>query len=81
MTNPELMGSNNLLDEFKTCTRLQYSGKLDITSSNIRSEIKQKTTTKSIPTSPLIACVKVMGMVRKYLPVSIASKCAQGDQP
>ena len=36
MTHPELMGSNNLLDEFKTCTRLQYSGKLDITSSKQR---------------------------------------------
>ena len=36
MTHPELMVSNNLLDEFKTCTRLQYSGKLDITSSKQR---------------------------------------------
>jgi chemotaxis family two-component system response regulator PixG len=30
MIHPELMVSNNLLDEFKTCTLLQYSGKLDI---------------------------------------------------
>lgn len=29
----ELIISNNLLDEFKTCTQLQYSGKLDIKSS------------------------------------------------
>ena len=36
MIHPELMVSNNLLDEFKTCTRLQYSGKLDITSSKQR---------------------------------------------
>ncbi|MBR8832644.1 MAG: response regulator [Stigonema ocellatum SAG 48.90 = DSM 106950] len=32
MSHPELIGSNNLLDELKTCTQLQYSGKLDITS-------------------------------------------------
>ncbi len=36
MIHPELMVSNNLLDEFKTCTRLQYSGKLNITSSKQR---------------------------------------------
>jgi two-component system, chemotaxis family, response regulator PixG len=30
MIHPELMVSNNLLNEFKTCTQLQYSGKLDI---------------------------------------------------
>lgn len=34
MMLPKLMVSNNLLDEFKTCTQLQYSGKLDIKSSN-----------------------------------------------
>lgn len=33
MMHPELTGSNNLLHEFKTCTQLQYSGKLDIKSS------------------------------------------------
>ncbi|MBF2064692.1 MAG: response regulator [Calothrix sp. C42_A2020_038] len=31
MTHPSMMASGNLLDEFKTCTLLQYSGKLDIT--------------------------------------------------
>jgi two-component system, chemotaxis family, response regulator PixG len=30
MIHPEMMVSSNLLDEFKTCTLLQYSGKLDI---------------------------------------------------
>ena len=30
MILPEMMVSSNLLDEFKTCTLLQYSGKLDI---------------------------------------------------
>jgi two-component system, chemotaxis family, response regulator PixG len=33
MSHPELMVSNNLLEEFNTCTRLQFSGKLDIKSS------------------------------------------------
>ncbi len=33
MSHPELMVSNNLLGEFNTCTRLQYSGKLNIKSS------------------------------------------------
>ncbi|MEM7726771.1 MAG: response regulator [Cyanobacteria bacterium P01_A01_bin.45] len=33
MSHPELMVSSNLLDEFKTCTQLQYSGKLNIKSS------------------------------------------------
>jgi two-component system, chemotaxis family, response regulator PixG len=33
MSHPELMVSNNLLDEFKTCTQLQFSGKLDIKTS------------------------------------------------
>ncbi len=33
MSHPELMVSKNLLDEFKTCTRLEYSGKLNIKSS------------------------------------------------
>jgi len=32
MSHPELMVSNNLLNEFNTCTRLQYSGKLNIKS-------------------------------------------------
>ncbi len=32
MSHPELIGLNNLLDELKTCTQLQYSGKLDIMS-------------------------------------------------
>jgi two-component system, chemotaxis family, response regulator PixG len=30
MIHPEMVVSSNLLDEFKTCTLLQYSGKLDI---------------------------------------------------
>ncbi|BAZ07345.1 response regulator [Calothrix sp. NIES-3974] len=30
MIHPDLMVSNNLIEEFKVCTRLQYSGKLDI---------------------------------------------------
>ena len=33
MSHPELMVSSNLLDEFKTCTQLQYSGNLNIKSS------------------------------------------------
>lgn len=33
MTHAELMLSNSLLVEFKTCTQLQYNGKLDIKSS------------------------------------------------
>jgi two-component system, chemotaxis family, response regulator PixG len=33
MSHPELMVSNNLLDEFKTCTQLRFSGKLDIKTS------------------------------------------------
>ncbi|MDJ0772370.1 MAG: response regulator, partial [Mastigocoleus sp. MO_167.B18] len=33
MSHPELMVSSNLLDEFKNCTQLQYSGKLNIKSS------------------------------------------------
>lgn len=33
MSHPEMMVSSQLLDEFKTCTRLQYSGKLNIKSS------------------------------------------------
>jgi two-component system, chemotaxis family, response regulator PixG len=33
MIHPELMVSKNLLNEFKTCTRLEYSGKLNIKSS------------------------------------------------
>ncbi|MBR8832645.1 MAG: response regulator [Stigonema ocellatum SAG 48.90 = DSM 106950] len=32
MSHPELIGLNELLDELKTCTQLQYSGNLDITS-------------------------------------------------
>ncbi len=32
MSHPELIVLNNLLDQLKTCTQLQYSGKLDITS-------------------------------------------------
>lgn len=33
MSHPELMVSDNLLIEFKTCTQLQYNGKLEIKSS------------------------------------------------
>ncbi|BAZ32780.1 response regulator receiver protein [Cylindrospermum sp. NIES-4074] len=33
MTHPELIESNNLLNEFKTCTQLQYNGNLNIQSS------------------------------------------------
>ncbi|MEH2013234.1 response regulator [Nostoc sp.] len=33
MTHSELILSNNLLNEFKTCTQLQYNGKLNIKSS------------------------------------------------
>lgn len=33
MSHPELIVPNNLLNEFKTCTQLQYSGKLNIQSS------------------------------------------------
>src|SRR5690242_9066811 len=33
MTHPEVMVSNNILDEFKTCTQLQYNGQLNIKSS------------------------------------------------
>ncbi|GAX40766.1 response regulator receiver protein [Tolypothrix sp. NIES-4075] len=33
MSHPELIVPNNLLDEFKSCTQLQYSGKLNIKSS------------------------------------------------
>ncbi|KST67465.1 response regulator [Mastigocoleus testarum] len=33
MSYPELMVASNLLDEFKQCTQLQYSGKLNIKSS------------------------------------------------
>ncbi|MBD2514223.1 response regulator [Nostoc sp. FACHB-973] len=33
MTHPEVMVSNNLVNEFKTCTQLQYNGKLNIKSS------------------------------------------------
>lgn len=33
MSHPELMVSSNLLEEFKNCTQLQYSGKLNIKSS------------------------------------------------
>ncbi len=32
MTHPELMVSNNILNEFKTCTQLQYNGQLVISS-------------------------------------------------
>ena len=32
MTHPELMISNNILHEFKTCTQLQYNGYLNVTS-------------------------------------------------
>ncbi len=32
MTHPELMISNNILNEFKTCTQLQYNGHLDVKS-------------------------------------------------
>jgi chemotaxis family two-component system response regulator PixG len=32
MTHPELMVSNNAIDEFKTCTQLQYNGQLNIKS-------------------------------------------------
>ncbi|MBD2449428.1 response regulator [Nostoc sp. FACHB-152] len=30
MTHPELMVSNNAIDEFRTCTQLQYNGQLNI---------------------------------------------------
>ena len=33
MVHPRLMLLNNLLDDFQACTRLQYSGRLDIKSS------------------------------------------------
>lgn len=33
MTHPELILSNNILNELKTCTQLQYNGKLNIKSS------------------------------------------------
>ncbi len=33
MSHPEMMVSSELLDEFRTCTQLQYSGKLNIKSS------------------------------------------------
>ncbi|MEA5627498.1 response regulator [Nostoc sp. UHCC 0251] len=33
MTHPELVFSNNIVNEFKTCTQLQYNGKLNIKSS------------------------------------------------
>lgn len=33
MTHQDMMISNNLLDEFKTCTQLQYNGQLNIKSS------------------------------------------------
>lgn len=33
MTHPELVLSNNIINEFKTCTQLQYNGKLNIKSS------------------------------------------------
>ncbi|QSJ18810.1 response regulator [Nostoc sp. UHCC 0702] len=33
MTHPDMMVSNNILDEFKTCTQLQYNGQLNIKSS------------------------------------------------
>ncbi|MEA5551225.1 response regulator [Anabaena cylindrica UHCC 0172] len=36
MTNSELMESHNLLNEFKTCTQVQYNGKLNIKSSKGR---------------------------------------------
>ena len=36
MSHAEVMVSSNLLDEFKTCTQLQYSGKLNIKSSKQR---------------------------------------------
>ncbi|MCC5634723.1 response regulator [Nostoc sp. CHAB 5844] len=32
MTQPELMVSNNIINEFKTCTQLQYNGQLNIKS-------------------------------------------------
>jgi len=32
MTHPELMVSNNIINEFKTCTQLQYNGQLNIRS-------------------------------------------------
>jgi len=32
MTHPELMVSNNIINEFKTCTQLQYNGQLTINS-------------------------------------------------
>ncbi|MEA5514449.1 response regulator [Nodularia sp. UHCC 0506] len=34
MTHPELRMSNNILNEFKTCTQLQYNGSLNIKSTN-----------------------------------------------
>ncbi len=33
MTHSEVLLSNNLVNEFKTCTQLQYNGKLNIKSS------------------------------------------------
>jgi len=33
MSHPELIVPNNLVNEFKICTQLQYSGKLNIKSS------------------------------------------------
>ncbi|MFM2060653.1 MAG: hypothetical protein RLZZ507_323 [Cyanobacteriota bacterium] len=36
MTNSELIESHNLLNEFKTCTQLQYNGRLNIKSSKGR---------------------------------------------
>lgn len=33
MTHPELMVSNNIINEFKNCTQLQYNGQLNIKSS------------------------------------------------
>jgi chemotaxis family two-component system response regulator PixG len=33
MSHPEMMVSSELLDEFRTCTQIQYSGKLNIKSS------------------------------------------------
>jgi chemotaxis family two-component system response regulator PixG len=33
MTHPEIIFSNNIVNEFKTCTQLQYNGKLNIKSS------------------------------------------------
>ncbi|MBD2664848.1 response regulator receiver protein [Richelia sinica FACHB-800] len=34
MTHPELIESSNLLNEFKTCTQLQYNGQLNLKSAN-----------------------------------------------